>query len=360
MNIHYPHSLLALSSIALLSACSSPVQDTTPINPTTVVTAKYSMSGLLLPDGQGNQVVYTRPEMRNITSNYKADSFLSGFANFNKSDIFRLDKNLLWEVDHDAESYRECPLQGCTTFSFADQFNEEEETEEYQSYDDMDCAVSVKQNEFDVKATGNHRVISGIDANEYLVTWSVVVEDKQKNKDSSLLRFNVWTAKPDNNMKQAWVTHAKATDNYLNAVGDNHPLVRLIGRDGFKAISAFAGDIEKTDTKSTNAVFKKLNTINGYPLSLKMEFFQQSLACQEEKQKASNTQLDFSNGVDGLKESATGMVGDFFSKKVDEQVNEWTKDALFRYVYEVTSVSEQGIRDSTFAVPADYRLVDRQ
>ena len=91
-----------------------------------------------------------------------------------------------------------------------------------------------------------------------------------------------------------------------------------------------------------------------------MEFFQQTQACQEEKQKAASAQLDFSNGVDGLTESATDLVGGLFNQKVEEQVREWQKDALIRYVYEVTSVAEEGVRDSKFEVPANYRLTDRQ
>ena len=300
MNTNSQH-LLALSSAFLLAACSAPVKDTTPLNPTTVVKAKYSMEGLYLPDGKGNQTVYTRPSMRHIQSDFEAESFLSSLANFERSDIFRLDKNLLWELNHDAETYRECPIEGCTSFSFAEQFAQDgEESEGPQSYEEMNCSVSLKKNEFDVQPTGKTRVISGMETNEYAVTWHVVFEDNKKKADQNLLRFSVWTATPNSDIKQAWKVHSKATDNYLDAVGDNNPLVRILGRDGFKAISSFAGDIENTDAKSTNSVFKKLNTIDGYPLSLKMEFFQQSQACQDEKQKASTAQLDFSNGVDAL------------------------------------------------------------
>lgn len=364
MTLKTSYAVMIASSAVLLSACSAPVKDTTPINPTTVVKAKYSMAGLYLPDGQGTQTSYTRPSMRHIQSSFEADSFMSGFANFDRSYVYRFDRNLLWEIDHDSETYRECPLEGCKTFSFAEQFGEpseeNEQTEEAPSYEEMNCSVDLKKNEFQVKPTGKTRTISGMEANEYSVTWHVVFEDDKKETDQNLLRFSVWTAKPDSNIKQAWKVHEKATDNYLNAVGDNHPLVRILGRDGYKAISAFAGDIENTNPKATNPIAKKLQVIKGYPLSLKMEFFQQSKACQEEKRKASTAKLDFSNGVDGLTDSATDLVGDMFSQKVDETVREWQKDALIRYVYEVTSVNQEGVRDSKFEVPADYRLSDRQ
>lgn len=362
MKLNLSHSFVVLSSAALLSACSTPVKDTTPINPTTVVKAKYSMEGLYLPDGQGNQISYTRPSMRHIQSDFEAESFMSSLANFNQSDIYRFDRNLVWEIDHESETYRECPLEGCGTFSFAEQFGEgeESESEDPQSYEEMNCSVSLKKNEFSVKPTGKTRTISGMQTDEYSVTWHVVFEDKKQKTDQNLLRFSVWTATPNSDIKQAWKVHSQATDNYLNAVGDNHPLVRILGRDGYKAISAFSGDIENTNPKTTNAVFKKLETIKGYPLSLKMEFFQQTQACQEEKQQAASAQLDFSNGVDGLTESATDIVGGLFSQKVDEKMREWQKDALIRYVYEVTSVAEEGVRDSKFDVPANYRLSDRQ
>ncbi|MDE1240651.1 hypothetical protein [Vibrio aestuarianus] len=364
MTINASYSFVILSSAALLSACSTPVKDTTPIHPTTVVKAKYSMTGLYLPDGQGSQTTYTRPSMRHIQSDFKTDSFLSSFASFNRSDIYKLDRNLMWEIDHASETYRECPLEGCLSFSFADQLGQQDQEgdkgEDAPSYEEMSCSVTLKKNEFEVKPTGKTRIISGMHTNEYSVTWHVIFEDNKQKTDQNLLRFSVWTTTPNSDIKQAWKIHSQATDNYLNAVGDNNPLVRILGRDGYKAISAFSGDIENTSPNSTNPIFKKLQAVKGYPLSLKMEFFQQSQACQEEKSQASTSQLDFSNGVDGLTESATGLVGDLFNKTVDEKVREWQKDALIRYVYEVTSVDEEGIRDSKFEVPANYRLSDRQ
>ncbi|WP_194437511.1 hypothetical protein [Vibrio fluminensis] len=352
-----PKRLLALSPIALLTACAAPVKDTTPTNPTVVVKAKYSMEGLFLPDGKGQANTYTRSDRRHLHRDFESDSFLSSFTNSDISNIYRLDRNLLWELNHSSETYRECAISGCTTFAFPEQ---QEEEEELQSYEEIDCNVALKKNEFKVESTGQQRVISGMKANEYAVTWHIIQEDKNKQQDQTLFKINVWTTAPNSEINQAWAVHEEATDRYLNAVGENNPLVRLLGRDGYKAISAFTGDIEQSEQKSSNAILAKLQNIKGYPLSSKMEIFAQFKACKEERRQASRTQLDFSNGLDGLTDSATSLLGDLVNEKVEDQVQEWQKDALVRHIYEVTSVSEEGVRDSKFEVPANYRLSDRQ
>ena len=153
----------------------------------------------------------------------------------------------------------------------------------------------------------------------------------------------------------------KATDNYLDAVGDNNPLVRLLGREGYKAISAFSGDVEKSDPSQFNSITKKLSTIEGYPLSIKLEWFQNSEACAVVKKKRSDEAIDLSQGIGNAASTFFGnMIKDGADKVVDDVVADWKKEARVRYIYEVTSVSEKMIKDTTFEVPNDYTLEDRQ
>ncbi|PCM46112.1 hypothetical protein [Marinobacter sp. ANT_B65] len=359
----YAHtrSLIAVSSFALLAGCASNApQDTTPKNPTSVVHATFAFNGGFVPDVSGKQTVYTRSDMRRIDNINEFDNFLMRFANSDTSDIFRIDRNLLWLLDNDDESYRECPLAGCVVSPlFLTEESRGEEEEEYETYEDRECAVTLAQNEFSVEDTGNTRRFGGLDASEYVVSWQTKMEDEQGRADVNLLQFVFWTAPPTQEMSQAWRVHSEAMDNYLDAVGDDNILVRLLGRDGFKAIGSFVGDIEKTDETAYNSWASELGIIEGYPLSIKMEWFQRNEACPKVKE-AKSTDIDLTKGLDGLKSAAGNLLDNMVNEKKEELIAEWQKKPKVRYIYEVNSIAEELVHDSVFNLPADYKLSDRQ
>lgn len=351
--------------ITSLISCAAPVVDNTPQHPTSVVTAKFTVNGLYVPDHKGTQTVYTREDKRTIAQQADFDSFYMSWADYDEDSIFRIDKNLIWQADNKRETYQECPLAGCK--SAFDAFMEKtqdvsDEEDEYETYEEKGCQVTLDKNEFKVIETNNSRTIGNLPSKEYRVTWNLEFKDEKGKTDINLVQFVFWTTDPTAEMQESWKIHQKATENYLNKVGDNNPLVRLLGRDGFKAISAFSGDIEKTDQKQFNNFLDELTLIKGYPLSIKLEWFQKMEACAAEKtanKPARN--LEFSGDI---AESATdffgGLLQDEADKAIDKMVDEWMKEVRVRYIYEVTSVSQGMIKDSKFEVPANYTLEDRQ
>lgn len=356
--------ITAIAVAGALTSCAATKVDNTPKNPTAVVTAKFTINGLYLPDHQGTQIVYTRENMRAIDQQAEFDSFYMGWADYDSTTIFRMTKNLLWDVDHDAKTYSECPLSGCNDI-FADfmaktQASSDEE-QEYETYEERGCDITLDKNDFTVISTNNTREIGGLPSQEYTATWTTEFKDKNGKVDLNLLQFVFWTTTPTAEMQSAWKVHQKATDNYLDTVGDNNALVRLLGKDGFKAISAFSGDVEKSDKAQFNSITQKLATIEGYPLSIKMEWFQKSEACPVAKKKHSDNAIDLSQGLGNAASSFFGnIVKDEADKVVDGVVAEWEKDARVRYIYEITSVSEQQINDSQFDIPTGYTIQDRQ
>ncbi len=353
--------LLVLAGCASTPKNTSHPENTSPKNLTSVVRANYSITGGYVPDISGNQSVYTRSNMRRIDTTSKFDSFVMRWANSDVSDIFRMDQNLLWVLDNDERSYRECPLSGCLALPLfpTKVADNEDEEEEYVSYADRDCKVTLASNDFTVEETGETREIGGLDASEYVVSWQTDLQDEQGRTDTNLLQFVFWTAVPTEEMNKAWKVHSEATDNYMDAVGDDGILVRLLGRDGFKSVGSFVGDIEKTDERAYQEWTTKLAQIEGYPLSIKMEWFQRHETCPEGK-AAKSTDVDLSKGLDGLKSAATGVLGNFVNRKKDELIAQWQKEPRVRYVYEVTSISEELIPDSTFVTPEGYKLADRK
>lgn len=358
----FRRTLIACCGLAILTGCATTTKkDTSPKNLTSVVQADFSISGGFVPDISGTQSVYTRSNMRRIDTRSKFDSFVMRWANSDISDIFRIDRNLLWVLDNDERSYRECPLSGCMVSPLfpTEVAGSEDDEEEYVSYEDRQCDVTMTSNEFNVEETGKTRVIGGLDASEYVVSWQTDMQDQQGRTDTNLLQFVFWTAEPTKDMSKAWKIHSEATDNYLAAVGDDNVLVRLLGREGFKAVGAFVGDIEKTDEQAYHASISELSQVQGYPLSIKMEWFQRHETCPETK-TAKSTDIDVTKGLDGLKSAATNMLGNLVNEKKEELIAQWQEKPRVRYVYEVTSISEEMIHDSTFVTPDDYKLADRQ
>lgn len=355
----YRKGLMA-AAIVTLCGCATQIVDNSPSRPTSVVKAKTSIVGPYIPDSHGNQTVFTRPDMRRIHTKVEHDSFFMGWANFDTSDIFRMDQKKLYVVDHEDETYMECPISGCISKSLMDRMKEtgkkSEDEERYQSYEERGCDMALASNKFDVKKTGKSRKFGGLDANEYTVEWKVEMKDKAGKTDMSRLNFVFWTTSPNAEMQQAWKTHRQAMDKYLAAKGGD-PLLRLLGEEGFEALAAFTGDIQKTDKRKYNAFTKKLATIEGYPLSIKAEWFQKSGgACEVSKEKSASK----SSSPSDLAGMAKSMLGNFLEKKKDAIVAEWNKEPVVRYIYEITAVNQQAVKDSAFEVPKGYKMEDRQ
>ena len=358
----FQRTLIASIGLAVLAGCATttPKEDTTPKNLTSVVQADYSITGSFVPSVSGNQWVYTRSDMRRIDTTSKFNNFVMRWANADVSDIFRIDRNLLWMLDNDKRTYQECPVAGCLISPLFPAVNTESDNEdEYISYEERECEVTLADHKFSVSETGESRQIGGLDASEYVVSWQTDMHDHQGRADTNLLQFVFWTTPPTAEMNKAWQVHSEALDNYLNVVGEDDVMVRLLGRDGFKFIASFVGDIEKTDEQAYNAWTSELARIEGYPLSIKMEWFQKHETCPAVK-TAKSTDVDLTKGLDGLKSAATGFLSNIVSDKKDALVAQWQKEPRVRYIYEVTSVSEELIHDSTFVTPQNYQLTDRQ
>lgn len=355
----YRYGLVAVAMV-ILGGCSTQMVDNSPSHPTSVINAKTSFVGPYIPDSHGVQTVYTRPDMRRIQNKLEHDSFFMRWADYNKSDIFRLDQSKLYELDHDDETYLECPITGCISKSLLDRMKESgkksEDDEQYQSYDDLGCKVTLASNKFDVRATGNKRKFGGLEAAEYDVEWKVEMKDPAGKIDMNRLHFVFWTATPNAEMQQAWKVHRQAMEKFIAAKGGD-PLMRLLGPDGFEALAAFTGDVQKSDKRQYNAFTRKMATIKGYPLSIKAEWFQKRGGTCEAQKAKSGTKSSSPTDLAGM---AKSMIGGFLEKKKEAIVAEWDKEPLVRYIYEVTAVEQKAVKDSAFEVPKGYKMEDRQ
>jgi len=351
---------VALAAVTL-AACvpTKPAATHSASQPTMVLKADLSMSGLYVPDFSGKQVVFTRADRRRIDNSRQHDSFIMRWADSNTSDIARIDRSLIWMADHDDDSYVECSLRGCAPVKGIESITQlgQSEEEEYQSYSDLDCPVSLVNNDYAVKATGRQRTIGGMPAKEYTLKWHTEFRDNAGRSDKNRVEFVFWTTQPDSRMSAAWKVHRAFQQAYLDE-SQTDRLENLLGKNGYMALAAFSGDVKNTDQEQYSGFTRELAKIKGYPLSIKFEWYQQANACQRVAQPASSQPLQLS--ADGLQDAALSLVGDFVGKQKDRLLEQWKKEALVRYLYEVKYIKEEPVQDSAFDVPAGYRLVDRQ
>ncbi len=356
----YLTALAAAVSAIVVTGCANVQPDTTPKNPTVVLASTTYLNGRYLPELSTTQTVHTRGDRRRIDTDAKFSSLMMRLFNGNTTLITRVDRNLIWHINNKNKTYMECPLTGCIEDGFWDKFSEgqDEDDEEYESYEELGCEVTLTTNDFSVKKTGQQRMLSDIQTEEYRVDWKIELQDKWGKTDTNLVSMVFWTATPDGELSNAWKVHREFNENFMGQrEGQNDPLLRLLGQKPYMAVSALTGDIERTHAESYGGFLSELNTIKGYPLSTKLEWLRRDNACETERARGKNNDLDLANGLEG---AAKSLVTGFLSQQGQKIMNEWQKKPLVTYIYEVKHVKEEMVNDSVFDVPMGYKMVDRQ
>lgn len=361
--------LLLLSTVIALSisSCSTPKPsiDTTPTHETVVLNAKTSIGGSILPKNTGTQKVFTRPTERRINTNINYDSWFARkfFTNTDTALIGSTEKNLSWYINNTTKTYIECPLYGCSTNIWKDLPKNDESNDEdlYQPNTPASCEMTTKT-DYDVVDKKVSRVINGFTANQYQLIWSVENKDKQGKADSHKIIMDFWMTTPTDTMQKAWAINGQFQQNYLKAVGANDsPLGRMLGQQVYMALAAISGDTEKNpDLKLLNG---KLAKLEGYPISIKLEWFIKSEACKNDKkttETAKSPNFDLKDAAGSLRSLAGGLLKDTAKTAVAKKFTLDPNEPVLRYIYDVESVSIEDQRDSVFTVPAKYKLENRQ
>src|SRR5690606_27097438 len=98
-------------------------------------------------------------------------------------------------------------------------------------------------------------------------------------------------------VREAWKVTSAYQNNYLQAIGANDsPLGRMLGENIYKPLAALVGDAEKNeDMKMLNG---KLAALQGYPVSIKLEWHMDGNTCPEELEKRNARQKETDSGID--------------------------------------------------------------
>jgi hypothetical protein len=173
------------------------------------------------------------------------------------------------------------------------------------------------KNDLSVEKTGNTRKINGFDVEEYTMVWTTEYQDTAGKADLNEVSFDFWTTDVSKPMNQVFKVHGDFQNGYYQKASQN-PLMRLIGEKGYKAIAAFTGDMDNQTNQFGGEIGRKLVTIKGYPISIKLEWTQKSEACQE--QKSVTDDLDTSGGIEGVGKQ---LLSNLMKKGGDKLVDAW-------------------------------------
>ena len=348
-------NLFVCTSILLSGCATEPVVTDVPTSPTNVLTADYSITGIVLPDATGTQRVLTREDRRRIDAKTKFNSWVSRriFGSPDTSLIGRTDLSLSWHMNNKRETYHECGLLFCTDFwsQFSTQSSEEEE--EYYEPVDETCKTEVASYDFGVTELDKQRNVNGFIANRYEAKWTLELEDEEDRVDTNELVMDFWMIEPTDDMREGWRINEAFHRNVEAKLKEQHPLSRFVGGRVYMALAAFTGDIEKTEDHALNADTSALAAIPGYPVSIKLEWNTERNTCPAPKEAES--ELDWSDPKSAL----GGLASGFAKKTVKNKF--WPKpdEPILRYIYDVKSSDIQDIADNEFQVPSDYKLIDR-
>lgn len=352
-----------------LAACSTQktIVDTSPQQPTVTLTANTAVSGYVLPDSTGTLKIYTRPTQRRIDSTFNMQSWAARkvIGNTNSSLIGLTEKNVSLLINHPRKTYAECPLVGCANdFWQRLQGQEESEDESFEPNTPESCPMT-STTHYDVIDKKTAREINGFQANQYQLIWKVTNTDLKGRKDEHSLVMDFWMTAPTETVREAWKVTSTYQNNYLQAIGANDsPLGRMLGENIYKPLAALVGDTDKNeDMKMLNG---KLAALQGYPVSIKLEWHMDGNTCPEEleernaPQKEADSGIDFNDAAGSLRSLAGGLLKNTAETAMKKKFQRDPTKPLMRFVYDVTSVSVEQQHDSLFAAPKGYKLTDRR
>jgi len=354
-----------LLAVLVLGACAQQqvAEDATPKTPTAVMETRTTNLGF---KGQfaseARLTTQTRADMQRIDTEHEFTGAIMKHlvSGTSQAHITRLDKNLLWDLDKKEKSYSECPLGGCGAKPGVVALPQGGESRP-DSAKEESCPLKMVKNEFDVKETGQTRVVNGFDTREYLLAWDVVAEDTQKRKAINRLTVNVWTTPESDAIKAVLNTQATFEKAYLSKVASEYAgLQRVMPQEALAIVSNFFfNTLSDADRKALLGVGQKLERVKGFPVSTKIEWYASGDACAAPKPKEDKkeSKLDLQSGVGGLMSSLAGKLMD---DKMNKEVEQSKDKPVFGFVQEVKSIKMEGVHDSAMSVPAGYKLVNRK
>lgn len=304
--------------------------------------------------GMGASEFYEKESIQGIKKHVESKvnftgKFLSKFAGDMKtSTIFRVDKDLIWEVNHKEKTYTERSISIPKTEEFeessASYGGDEEEAERVSDKED-ESETRIVKNELKVQETGEEKIINGFPCKQHIMTWLVETENiKTKERSKSLMTTDLWntpeTSKTER-LKEEEITFGRA---YLKKLGlDMSPEeMKAFGLSFMAGIVGASGlDIKK-----------EMSKIKGYPIVMSVKWEAASEAVSGKGEKASGQEeeeIDLSKGIGSMFGGLMNQV------KKDKSKESGEMEVVFDSYTEIKSIDTSQVSKKLFEVPEGYK-----
>ncbi len=345
--------LLAL----LLQACTGEVLPDLPKH-STAVTQNYfhnlGFKGMFA--SESTHTVSTRADMRREENSFKFSGFVMKHLTsaHDGSIIWRVDKNKLWWLDPKAKTYKECALSGCPHPARVEKVERPEQKEPPRQK--PACALTLVKNKFTVEPTSETKEINGFNTALHKVKWEVVLQDKNKKKNTSLVNIDIWTT-PENNPKiQAVVAVERAYEAKARAaVPSRDGVGKVIPPEAMKVIAMqFLADLTPEQRASVTAASQEFAKIRGRPVRTHLEWNLGGDACSDTT--ANNPEKQQKQGLDFT--SVGGFLGSAASRGAQNKMEAMSDKPVFAFDEELRKMEVEEATDGLFVVPPTYKLVN--
>ncbi len=337
MGALYKSTCIAIAA-AGLAACAGqapkPAADAA-ANATAVFERQITSSGILgFQPFEISEKGYVRANMRRDEHSMKGTGFpgalLGVFTGEGDTSIARLDRNVRWTIDHDRREYTECPVHGCPSHPGGARQKPAPHREEPRQEAEKGCVMRIASNKFDVKPTGQKRVLNGFSTDQYAAAWVVNLRDGAQRTTTSTLSFDVWTSPQTPEMRDAFGVEWAFSRAYLAKAPSGRAIppassaadrVRLMPPEVTQMMLGYLSSLSPRDRAAFADIGRRLSRIRGQPVSTKIEWRLAGDACAPKEKKAA------------------------------------TREApILSVAIELKSLKVEPVRDSLFALPANYKL----
>ena len=310
-------------------------------------TKSGGFSGMGASEGQSRESIKGLKKREDSTMKFTG-KILGRLAGAKKSStIYRIDKDLIWDLDHSKKNYRErtvsIPQQETPPGSSGPQGDSSmaEQGKEEQP------EVRIVKNEFKVKKTGEKKTINGYPCVQYIITWLIETENiETKERGRNLMTTELWNTPEDKTIKMLKKEEEAFNRAYLKKMGMEMSPVQM-KQFGLSILGSVAGAAGK-DLK------KEMSQIKGYPITSSVKWEAESIETSK-KPKAQIEEADEEEGLDLSK--GLGGLGGFFKKAIggSKEKEDRKNPPLFESYTEIKKIEIRSLSDDVFSVPAGYK-----
>jgi hypothetical protein len=271
-----------------------------------------------------------------------------------KTEITRLDKDLIWELDPKAKTYTERPIAFPT-----DQELSGVKVESETSGSAPASRHRVTKSEIKVEKTGKTRDLNGFPCTEYLITWEVVLEDTAtKDKVDQMMTVDMWTTPLTDALKKAKAAEDEFNSRLAKKMGAGVPPAEM-NQLGAGMLTGTYGVDSKEAAANLEKVSKEMSKVEGYPIAnevtwkLKADSTAASKTAPQAKKEEPEPPPPPSLG------GMSGFVANKIAKSVVKEPEKPQADVLFSSYTELKSVAVSAVPPEDFEIPAGYKKAEK-